>query len=94
MVVGHVARRAAVTLMTGVSGVIAVDAIKRLARVGAVDNAAVTATSWGLRGKRSAEAGAENLRLATADIVSEARERIGEQSPAPGAATDLHEHGH
>ncbi|MGH8602055.1 MAG: hypothetical protein ACREXR_04550 [Gammaproteobacteria bacterium] len=31
--------------------------------------------------------------MATADIVNEARERIGEQTPAPGAAAaPAHEH--
>jgi hypothetical protein len=44
-----------------------------------------------LRGFRAAEAGAEKARLAAGDIVSEARERNGEQAPAPGTFSD---HGH
>lgn len=90
------AGKAAGLLAGGVVGAAAYDGIKRIARSGAVHSAAVTITSWGLRGARAAEVGAERTRLATADIMSEARERIGEQAPAPGVADaaggDEHEH--
>jgi hypothetical protein len=94
MIVGPVIRRAAQTLAAGVAGVVAVDGLRRLLRNGAVRNGAVAATSWTLRGKRSMEAGAETARLAMADVVSEARGRIGEQSPPPGAGNDPHDHEH
>ena len=43
-------------------------------------------TSWGLRGTRRAEVAAENARLAVADVVAEAKGRIGEEVTPPGAA--------
>lgn len=91
--IGGLAAKATGALVTGLTGAVAYDGVKRVARSGAVRTAAVAVTSWGLLGARAAETGAERARLATADIVSEARERIGEQTPAPGAATDSgHEH--
>jgi hypothetical protein len=94
MIVGPVVRRAAQTLAAGVVGVTVVDGIRRLLRSGAVRNGAVVATSWTLRGKRSMEAGAESARLSMADVLSEARQRMGEQSPPPGAGMDPHDHEH
>jgi len=87
-------RRAGGVLVTGVVGAVAVDGARRLARSGAARRGAVVVASWGLRGRRSAEARAESAWLATADILAEARERIGEQSPPPadGAAGHDHEH--
>jgi hypothetical protein len=78
-------------VVTGLTGAVAYDGVKRVARSGAIRDATVTVTAWGLRGLRAAETGAENARLVTADIVSEARARIGEQAPVPGAAGG---HGH
>ncbi|MBC3192614.1 DUF1490 family protein [Pseudonocardia sp. C8] len=83
--------KAAGLVASGLAGAVAYDGVKRVARSGAVREAAVTMTSWGLRGARAAETGAEKARLATADIVSEARGRIGEEAPVPG---DGHGHGH
>ncbi|SFO54840.1 Protein of unknown function [Pseudonocardia ammonioxydans] len=88
-----VAGKAVGLVASGLAGAVAYDGVKRVARSGAVREAAVTATTWGLRGARAAETGAEKARLTTADIVSEARGRIGEQTPAPGAG-DGHGHGH
>jgi hypothetical protein len=76
---------------TGLVGAVAYDGVKRVARSGAIRSATVTGTVWGLRGVRAAEAGAERARLVAGDIVSEARERIGEQAPAPGTVNG---HGH
>ncbi|MGQ0719143.1 MAG: DUF1490 family protein [Pseudonocardiales bacterium] len=87
--------KAAGLVASGLVGAAAYDGVKRIARSDILHGAAVTVTSWGLRGVRAAETGAEKARLATADIVSEARERIGEQTPAPGAAAangNAHEH--
>jgi hypothetical protein len=85
--------KAARVAATGLAGAVAYDGVKRVARSRLIRNATVTGTAWGLRGFRAAEAGAEKARLAAGDIVSEARERIGEQAPAPGAFED-HDHGH
>ncbi|WP_345626610.1 DUF1490 family protein [Rugosimonospora acidiphila] len=82
------------TLAVGVVGVTVVDGARRLLRGGSVRGGAVAATSWALRGRRSLESGAENARLTMSDVISEARHRIGEQSPPPGAGTDRHEHEH
>jgi hypothetical protein len=84
--------KAAGLVGSGLVGAAAYDGVKRLARSGAVRGAAVTVTSWGLRGARAAETGAERARLATADIVSEARARVGEEAPVPGAAAHDHDH--
>jgi hypothetical protein len=83
--------KAAQVVATGLAGAVAYDGVKRIARSGVIRSATVTGTSWGLRGFRAAEAGAEKARLAAGDIVSEARERNGEQAPAPGTFSD---HGH
>jgi hypothetical protein len=92
MVNGLIGRTARM-VVTGLVGVAAYDGVKRIARSGAVRNATVAGTAWGLRGIRAAEAGAERTRLVTGDIVSEARARIGEEAPPPGP-TNGHGHGH
>jgi hypothetical protein len=95
VVLGALAGKAVGLVASGLAGAVAYDGVKRAARSGAARTAAVTVTSWGLLGARAAETGAERARLATADIVSEARGRIGEQAPAPGTATDGgHDHEH
>jgi Protein of unknown function (DUF1490) len=86
--------KAAGVLASGVVGAAAYDGVRRLARSDALHATAVRVTSWGMRGARAAEAGAERARLATADIVSEARERIGEESPPPATAAPVHDHAH
>jgi hypothetical protein len=91
---GGLVGKAAGLVASGLVGAAAYDGVKKIARSGVMHSAAVTVTSWGLRGVRAAETGAEKARLATADVVSEARERIGEQTPAPGAATSGHDHKH
>ena len=88
---GAVVGKAAGLVASGLVGAVAYDGVKKVARSGAVREAAVSVTAWGLRGARAAETGAERARLATADIVSEARDRIGEETPAPG---DAQGHGH
>jgi hypothetical protein len=83
--------KAAQVVGTGLAGAVAYDGVKRVVRSSAIRSAAVTGTTWGLRGARAAETGAEKARLVTADIVSEARARIGEETPPPGA---MNGHGH
>lgn len=91
---GGLAGKAAGIVAGGLVGAAAYDGVKRFVRSDALRGAAVTVTSWGLRGARAAETGAERTRLAAADIVSEARERIGEQTPPPGSGAPPHDHGH
>ena len=90
MVQGMIVRAARV-VATGLVGAAAYDGVKRVVRSGAMRSATVTGTAWGLRGVRAAETGAEKARLVAGDIVSEARARIGEETPAPGAVNG---HGH
>lgn len=83
-----VLKKAATALASGVAGALVVDSVKRGAGGRSLRSSAVTVTAWGLRGRRSAEAGAESVRLATGDIVAQARARVGEQAPPPQAATN------
>jgi hypothetical protein len=85
------AAKAVGMVVTGVAGAAAYDGVKRVARSGTFRGATVAVTSWGLRGVRAVETGAEKARLATADVVSEARAKLGEQAPVPGAQSG---HGH
>jgi hypothetical protein len=98
VVVHGLAAKLVSVAVTGVAGAAVYDGAKRFARTMAdsrvLRRAAVTVTAVGLRGARVAEAGAERARLAAGDIVSEARERIGEQTRPPGPATPAHEHEH
>ncbi|HVL84786.1 MAG TPA: DUF1490 family protein [Pseudonocardia sp.] len=91
MVFGAFVGKAAGLVVTGLAGAVAYDGVRKVVNPRAMHGAAVTVTSWGLRGARAAETGAERARLVTADIVSEARERLGEQSPPPAGRTG---HGH
>jgi hypothetical protein len=90
-VLSGIAAKAAGMVVTGLAGAAAYDGAKKVARSGVFRGATVTVTAWGLRGVRAAETGAEKARLATADVLSEARARVGEQAPVPGAAAG---HGH
>lgn len=86
--------KVAATLVTGTVGAAAYDVLRRVAAKAPVHEMAVTTTEWGLRGMRRAEEGAESARLKLADVVAEARERIGEEVPPPavGAAGPEHDH--
>ena len=92
--IGGFLGRATGLVAGGAVGAVAYDGVKRLMRSDVFHGAAVTVTSWGLRGARLAETGAEKARLTTADIISEARDKVGEQSPAPGGAASAHNHEH
>ncbi|HZZ45412.1 MAG TPA: DUF1490 family protein [Pseudonocardia sp.] len=86
----ELAGKAAAVVVTGLTGAVAYEGVKKIARGPVLRGAAVTATEWGLRSLRAAETGAERARLASADIVSEARERIGEQAPPPSGSSAGH----
>ena len=90
---GTITRKSGATLATGVVGVAAVEVLKRWGAPLLARRSVVTATALGLRGVRAAEAGAENVRLYSADILAEAREQVGETAPPP-AGTTGGEHGH
>jgi hypothetical protein len=79
--------KAAGTVFTGLVGVSAYEILRKAVGAAPVHRAAVTATEWGLRGTRCAEVAAESARLKVADVVAEARDRIGEDGTPPAACT-------
>lgn len=89
-----VAATAAKTVITGVVGVAAVEALRKASAKLPLRETAVSVTALGLRGVRAAEESAERARLNVGDVVAEARERIGEQAPAPVPETAGHDHDH
>jgi lysozyme family protein len=86
--------RAATTVITGVVGVAAYDALRKVLAKAPIHEASVTAAAWALRGARRAEETAETARLKVADVMAEARERIGEEVPPPAVADADAEHDH
>ena len=85
--------RVAGTVATAAVGAAAYDGIKRLVRVAPWRTVAVRTSELAIRGTRHVEATAENARLTMADIVAEARERVGEEAQPPAGPAD-HGHGH
>jgi len=93
MVVQGLLGKAAGTVVTGLVGVSAYEIVRKaLAKAPLHGAAAVTATEWGLRGTRRAEEAAESARLKLADVVAEARERVGEEAQPPAIGDHDHEH--
>ena len=74
--------RAAPTVVTGVVGVAAYQALRKGAAKVPLRGATVTLTAWGMRfareAERKAQHGAEQARLTAADVIAEAKERIGD----------------
>jgi glycerol kinase len=79
MVLHALVVKAMPTVVTGVVGVAAYEALVRAPW----RKATVMATAWGIRVAREAErkagASAEQARLTVADVVAEARERAGQE---------------
>lgn len=93
MLATKIVRMAATAVASGVAGALLVDSLKKGVAGRSLRSGTVAVVGWGLRGKRSAEAGAESMRLAAGDVIAEARARVGEQSPPPVAAGS-HDHEH
>lgn len=85
--------KAASTVVTGLVGVTAYEVVRKGLAKAPLHETAVSAAELGLRGTRKAEEAAESARLKIADVMAEARERIGEESPTPAVA-DTHQHDH
>jgi hypothetical protein len=85
--------KAASTAFTGLVGVAAYEALRKVLNKAPLHETAVSAAELGLRGTRKAEEAAESARLKIADVMAEARERIGEEAPTP-AVGGVHEHDH
>ncbi|BDX33484.1 hypothetical protein TUM20985_40310 [Mycobacterium antarcticum] len=94
MMVGGLLAKAAGAVFTGLVGVTAYEVARKAVAKAPVRQAAVATTALGIRGARKAEEGAENLRLKAADVMAEARERVGEEVPPPAVADADHGHGH
>lgn len=80
-------------VLTGVVGVGAYELLRKVVGKAPIHQAGVAATELGLRGTRQAERAAESARLKLADVMAEARERMGEEATTP-AVTDVDEHEH
>lgn len=85
--------KAASAVFTGLVGVSAYEVLKKAIDKAPLHQAAVAAAELGLRGTRRAEEVAESARLKVADVVAEARERVGEEAQPPAAAVE-HDHDH
>lgn len=94
MVLHGVLAKALATVATGAVGVAAYDALRKAVAKMPIREASVTAAEWALRGTRKAEETAETARLNVADVMAEARERIGEEVPPPAVAEPEHAHDH
>jgi hypothetical protein len=92
MLVHGLLGKAAGAVATGLIGVSAYELLRKAVSKAPIHNAAVTATEWGLRGTRRAEEAAESARLKLADVMAEARERVGEEAQPPAIGNHDHEH--
>jgi hypothetical protein len=81
MVWQGVLAKAAPTVVTGVVGMVAYEGLRKVAAKKPLRAASVSVTAWGLRVAREAEEGAARARLAVADVVAEAAERIDSETP-------------
>lgn len=80
--------------VTGAVGVAVYGGLRRVVRWIPKRELAVGGTVLGLRAWRSTERGAEVARLTAADIVAEAKDRMGEQVAPPGTVEAGHDHDH
>lgn len=80
MVTHELLVKAAGAVLTGLVGVSAYETVRKALGTAPIRRASVTVMEWGLRGTRRAEAAAESARLTVADVVAEARGRIGEEA--------------
>ena len=85
--------KAAGTVFTGLVGVTAYEVVRKAVAKAPLHETAVKSAELGLRGTRKAEEAAESARLKIADVMAEARDRIGEETPPP-AVGEAHDHDH
>jgi hypothetical protein len=88
MVWQGVLAKAAPMVITGLVGTVAYEGLRKVAAKNPLRAASVSVTAWGLRAAREAEVGAAKARLAVADVVAEAAERIGNELPPPAADSE------
>jgi Protein of unknown function (DUF1490) len=94
MAIHGVLAKAATTVATGAVGVAAYDLLRKGLGKLPIREASVTAAEWALRGSRKAEETAETARLNIADVMAEARGRLGEEVQPPAVAESDHAHEH
>lgn len=92
--VSDLSGRIAHTAITGAVGVATYSVLRRLVTWAPKRQVAVSGTVLGLRAWRGAERGVEVARLTAADIVAEAKGRVGESVSPPGAIEDEPGHTH
>src|SRR5258708_40008486 len=90
MLVHGLLGKAAGTVVTGLVGVSAYEVLRKAVAKAPLHDAAVTATEWGLRGTRRAQAAAESAGLKPADVVGGARRRTGQEAPPPALCAPGH----
>lgn len=87
--------KATPTVVTGVVGAVAYEAVRKAVAKAPLRKATVTVTAWGLRAVRAAErtagASAEQIRLTVADVMAEAEEHAAQGVPPLTVAGD-HDH--
>jgi Protein of unknown function (DUF1490) len=88
MVWQGVLAKAAPTVVTGAVGMVAYEGLRKVAAKKPLRAATVAVTAWGIRAAREAEEGAARARLAVADVVAEAAERVGHEVPSPAAHSE------
>ena len=88
--------KAAPTVVTGVVGAAAYEAVRTAVAKAPLRKATVTVTAWGIRAARdaarTAEKSAEQARLTVADVMAEARECAGEEDEPVTSSGDDHDH--
>ncbi|ETW24078.1 DUF1490 family protein [Mycobacterium gastri] len=90
--------KAVPTVVTGTVGAAAYEVLRKAVVKFPSRQAAVAVTAWGLRAvretERKAAKGAEQARLTVADVMAEAKDRIGEEVAPLKLAESGHAHDH
>lgn len=94
MIANKAVHQAASAVVTGLVGVVAYEGLRKTWAKLPVREASVSAAALALRGTRKAEECAESARLTVADVMAEARERVGEEVPPPAVVDPEHSHDH
>lgn len=87
--------KAAPTVVNGVVGAAAYEAVRAAVTRAPLRQATVTVTAWGIRAareaQRQAEYGTEQARLTVADVMAEARDRAGDGIEPVTDSSDGHD---
>ncbi|MGB5794509.1 MAG: DUF1490 family protein [Mycolicibacter algericus] len=90
--------KAAPTVVTGVVGAAAYEALRTAMAKAPLRQVTVAVTAWGIRAardaQRKAEKNSEQVRLTVADVMAEARERAGDDAEPATATSPGGDHDH